>query len=133
MTKQKFAKPQTVSKEKVRNHQKALNKLQRQLAASERRNMRNYNTLLAQQEDAQETATEQLSLVQQAAVTQAAVAEEVPEEQTQAANVLSAITSQAQTDETYSKAFNDAKVTRQRDAAARSKLVKALLRNNQYM
>lgn len=132
MTKPKVAKPaNSVSSRDVRKHQKSLNKLQRQLTAANRRNTRNYNTLLAQQEEAQDTATEQLSIVQQAAVKQAAAAEETPEEQTQSANVLSAITSQAQTDETYSKAYGDAYATRQKDAMKRRALVNALIRNGQ--
>jgi hypothetical protein len=128
MGKPKVPKPQTVSKQQVATHQKQLNKLQRQMAAANKRNLQSIAALTQTQQVAQEANVQQLSLLQQSALQQAAAPAEPPEEQLAGIRTQAELVSRAQSDTIESRAIAEYRARQQTDSYARRKLVNAALR-----
>jgi hypothetical protein len=131
VVKPKVPKPTTVSAAAVKTHQRTLAKLERQLVASNRRNLRSVAKLEASQQTAQDLNTEQLSLLEKAVTAQSTASTEAPEEQVAGLRSASAVIAQAQSDTIESKAIADYRARQQTDAYSRKQLVNALVRNMQ--
>lgn len=128
----KVAKPDTVSDADVKKSERRINKLQRQVAAANRRNTRLIEKLTATQAETQAQTEQQITLLESAVTAANTPAEEVDEGTVTAVNNWSALTTAAQADETDSAAEAKRRAVSQADAYKRSQLVTRALRASQF-